>query len=216
MKYVRPLILLLNISKPKTIIQFNTPSQIEIRGKDLNFQSKERFFNGYEIKKRGTYVIKIFYQLGTQNKRNLLIPNSSITKIIQWGNTILNWQYAFLNCSNLKYIKTKDTPRLLKVSAMFSGCNNLKNIKNIENWNVSNVTDLTYMFYDCYRFNGDLTKWDVSNVKFTDYVFYNCYNFEQDLSNWNLINLTPPAQFMFLNCKNPNTELVKTLKLHSL
>ena len=39
---------------------------------------------------------------------------------------------------------------------------------------VSNITDMSYMFYNCSKFNQDISKWDVSNIINKDKMFDDC------------------------------------------
>ena len=48
--------------------------------------------------------------------------------------------------------------------------------KGLENWNVSNVDNMSNMFYNCKKFDCDLSSWDVSNVNNMDFMFYGCDN----------------------------------------
>jgi surface protein len=41
------------------------------------------------------------------------------------------------------------------------------------------------MFFDCYKFNSDLSNWDVSNGENFERMFYGCESFDADLSRWN-------------------------------
>ena len=169
-------------------------------------------------------------------------PNIKTVDIIQWGNTITKWtNFSYLiNGNSIKTITATDAPILKNVISMFHNCYDLESINNIENWdlsnitatfftfynchnfnsdisdwNVSNIKDMRYMFYNCYKFNSNLSKWDVSNLIDAYHAFYNCHSFEHDLSNWNIPNVKY-TNSIFENCKNPNTELLRILKLRDL
>ena len=69
---------------------------------------------------------------------------------------------------------------------IFSGYENVKHIIGLEDWDVSNVKNMNSMFWNCKKFNSDLSNWDVSNVENMGFMFKNCENFNSDLSNWNV------------------------------
>ena len=56
------------------------------------------------------------------------------------------------------------------------------------------------MFYNCEKFNSDLSGWDVNNVEDMCCMFSGCYNFNCDLSGWDVSNVED-LDFMFYNCK---------------
>ena len=53
-------------------------------------------------------------------------------------------------------------------------------------WDVSNVTDMGAMFYNCEKFNQDISDWNVSKVVDMDYMFSGCREFNQDISDWDV------------------------------
>jgi surface protein len=44
-------------------------------------------------------------------------------------------------------------------------------------------------FYDCSRFESNLTSWDVSSVTTMERMFYGATSFRSDLSTWNVENV---------------------------
>jgi surface protein len=60
--------------------------------------------------------------------------------------------------------------------------------------NLSGVTNCYYFFYECYKFNCDLSLCDVSTVTNMGLMFYRCSIFNSDLSNWNVENVTNMTQ----------------------
>ena len=55
------------------------------------------------------------------------------------------------------------------------------------------------MFYECEKFNCDISRWDVSNVERMDFMFNYCEKFNCDLSHWDVSNVTNMAN-AFENC----------------
>ena len=45
---------------------------------------------------------------------------------------------------------------------------------------------MRFMFYNCKRFNSDISQWDTNNVDGMKEMFYGCEMFNQDLTNWNV------------------------------
>ena len=55
---------------------------------------------------------------------------------------------------------------------MFYNCKKFN--QDISKWNVSNVKDMSFMFYGCKKFNQDISGWDVSKVRYKSCVFVGC------------------------------------------
>jgi len=77
---------------------------------------------------------------------------------------------------------------------------------NISNWNTSNVTDMSYMFCEAKSFNGDISKWDVSNVTNMQRMFAEAKDFNQDISKWNVSKVTDMSS-MFDCCFDFNGDI---------
>ena len=86
-------------------------------------------------------------------------------------------------------------------SYLFSGYEKVKHIIGLEDWDVSNVKNMECMFYDCKKFNSDLSKWNVSSVGDMNELFEGCEKFNSDLSNWDVSNVKN-MNFMFDDCKS--------------
>ncbi|NYT28581.1 MAG: BspA family leucine-rich repeat surface protein [Candidatus Thiodubiliella endoseptemdiera] len=43
------------------------------------------------------------------------------------------------------------------------------------------------MFYNCKKFNQNLSKWDMRNVEYLAGMFYNCHQFNKDITEWKLL-----------------------------
>ena len=60
-------------------------------------------------------------------------------------------------------------------------------------WDTCLVGDMSAMFWNAYKFNGDISKWDTSSVRNMSSMFRggisNNTIFNQDISNWNVINV---------------------------
>ena len=54
----------------------------------------------------------------------------------------------------------------------------------MDKWDVSNVKNMSGMFFNCMRFNSDISSWDVSNVKYMNEMFFNCFAFNCNLGKW--------------------------------
>lgn len=50
------------------------------------------------------------------------------------------------------------------------------------------------MFYNCKRFDWDLTNWDVSSAELMDYMFYGS-GMKHDISNWDVSNVKTHYSF---------------------
>ena len=98
------------------------------------------------------------YELYKEQGKGETLDVSSLTKLIK--------------CDDFSYI--------------FKGYENVKHIIGLEDWDVSNVKNMNSMFWNCKKFNSDLSNWDVSNVENMGFMFKNCENFNSDLSNWNV------------------------------
>lgn len=68
------------------------------------------------------------------------------------------------------------------------------------------ITAVDNMFYNCEKFNGDLSLWDMSRFTNLEYMFYGCSNFNSDLSMWDVSNVTN-MEGMFLGCRRFNSNL---------
>jgi len=144
-----------------------------------------------------------------------------IIDISNWGNLTITGDKAFQGCSKLD-ISATDAPTLsANISNMLRDCPSLTT-PDFSNWDTSGVTDMSLMFYNCTKFNGDITTWDVSNVQtfvydqsgFTIGIFSNCYQFNQDISSWDISSVSrsqgrsiPSLSGMFSGCFNFNQDL---------
>ena len=73
---------------------------------------------------------------------------------------------------------------ITNVDNMFYNC--AKFNSDLSLWDMSRFTNLEYMFYGCEIFNSDLSMWDVSNVINMEGLFLGCRRFTSNLSNWNV------------------------------
>ena len=93
-------------------------------------------------------------------------------------------------------------------SYLFSGYEKVKHIIGLEDWDVSNVKNMECMFYDCKKFNSDLSKWNVSSVGDMNELFEGCEKFNSDLSNWDVRSVRYMTS-MFCGCKKFKSDLSK-------
>ncbi len=76
----------------------------------------------------------------------------------------------------------------------------------VDEWNVSRVVSFDFCFFNCKKFNCDLSGWDTSNgVKFNA-MFRGCDDFNQSILNFDISNGIQIFS-MFEGCKKFNQEL---------
>lgn len=68
------------------------------------------------------------------------------------------------------------------------------------------ITTLQEMFYNCTKFNSDLSGWDVSRILDISWAFSGCTIFNSDLSGWNVSNIRN-MQRTFSGCKMFTSDL---------
>ncbi|MCG8701579.1 MAG: DUF285 domain-containing protein, partial [Bacteroidales bacterium] len=113
-----------------------------------------------------------------------------LLSIDQWG--AIAWESmkgAFKGCSNMTY-SASDAPDLTNVTSLestFYNCNKFNG--DISGWNVSTITSLSETFRAASSFNQDISAWDVSNVTNMYSTFYNSNAFNQDLKEWDVSNV---------------------------
>ena len=119
------------------------------------------------------------------------IPScSNLTKIVQWGNWVDDWSYAFAKEPALAAIPNvamgKDP---VNFKGMFYDSFYETNFSgSLSNLNTGSVTDMSEMFASG-EFNGDISSWDTSSVISMEDMFYNAEEFNQDLSTWDTSNV---------------------------
>ena len=57
----------------------------------------------------------------------------------------------------------------------------------------SKVTNMDRLFYNCVKFNSDISNWDTSKVTNMNCMFGKAIEFNQDISGWNVSNVTNMA-----------------------
>ena len=92
------------------------------------------------------------------------------------------------------------------MTQMFFQCSKFN--QDITGWNISKTENVIGMFINNTSFNQNIGKWDLSNVVNTSGMLYGCQNFNQDISNWNISKVTD-TNTMFLNCSNFNQNIAK-------
>lgn len=149
----------------------------------------------------GTYTIRIrgnFPRL--YHTVSGLAYNGKIISLDQWGtNAWQNLDSTFRYCVNLVYNAT-DTPNLSNVNSLiatFFDCRKFN--ANLSNWNFSGITSLNSMLSGCHIYNQPVNSWDVSNVTDLSFLFHDCFLFNQPVNNWNVSKVTT-MRCLFFRC----------------
>ena len=117
--------------------------------------------------------------------------NTEIVNIKQWGylDGATDWKGSFDGCVNLECSAIDSFGlNVTDTSFMFFDCRKFNG--NLSNWDVSKVVDFSYMFYECQVFNSNLDSWNVSNATDMSWMFWNCSAFNSPLNNWNVSKVT--------------------------
>ena len=86
---------------------------------------------------------------------------------------------------------------------MFDNCENFKG-KGVEKWNTISAQDTGFMFYECIKFNADLSKWNIENIIDMRFMFTGCKRFKgKGLANWDVTG--KDIRGLLNDCKNINT-----------
>lgn len=96
--------------------------------------------------------------------------------------------FSFATLTGFATDKLESVPSYLprnitNISNLFSECRNFTGA-GIENWDVRHVVSMKYLFYKCYKFNGDLSKWSTDNLEDMRSIFESCYIFNKPLLNF--------------------------------
>ena len=76
-----------------------------------------------------------------------------------------------------------DTSKVTNINRCFQYNKNFKGV-GVEYMDTSNVTNMNSVFYECRKFNQDVSGWDVSKVNDMQSMFSACVVFNQDVSGW--------------------------------
>ena len=127
-----------------------------------------------------------------------------------WGNQ--NWKSmnnAFSGCSNLTYnaVDKPDLSSVTNMAAMFFNCSKFDG--NISGWITDNVTDMSNMFRGANAFNQNIGSWNTANVTSMSTMFQNAVKFNQPLTNWNTAKVTTMfAMFSGANAFNQDLSVL--------
>ncbi|ATZ18632.1 hypothetical protein ESOMN_v1c02480 [Williamsoniiplasma somnilux] len=103
-------------------------------------------------------------------------------------------------------IETWDTKLILDMSYVFENCKKFNG--NISRWRAFNATTMEGMFKGAKKFNNDISDLYTFRVHNMKYMFKDSIEFNQDISNWNIVNLKF-FRSMFENAHSFNKDLSK-------
>ena len=134
------------------------------------------------------------------NLKKFSFCSENIKKVINWNYYLEDLYCAFNNCYKLEKVPNYIPNNIKNTINMFYDCKKFNS--DLSEWNVSNVKYMSYMFEKCCKFNSDLSKWDVSNVQNMYAMFEGCKKFNSNISKWNVSNVEYFDQ-MFICCDIP-------------
>ena len=127
-------------------------------------------------------------------------------KILGSGNKLMNINYMFYVCKNLKKITFNQTcfktSNVTNMTGMFYGCSSLERL-NLNNFDTSNVTNMNGMFEGCSSLKKlNLSSFNTNNVTNMSDMFYGCSSLEElNLNNFNTNKVTDMS-CMFMRCSS--------------
>ena len=98
------------------------------------------------------------------------------------------------------YLGDIDTSLIINMSELFKESKRL-DFSGIETWDTSNVIDMHDMFFNCRKFNSDISKWNVYNIENMACMFFGNEEFNQYIGDWNVSNVKD-MNSIFLIVKN--------------
>ena len=131
---------------------------------------------------------------------------------INLSEDLSNW-----NVSNVKYMSAMfyycllfdcnlskwDVSKVVLFNEMFDNCEIFKG-KGVDKWNIISAQDTGFMFYECIKFNADLSKWNIENILDMRFMFAGCKKFKgKGLENWDVTG--KDIRGLLNDCKNINT-----------
>ena len=131
---------------------------------------------------------------------------------INLSEDLSNW-----NVSNVKYMSAMfyycllfdcnlskwNVSKVVLFNEMFDNCEIFKG-KGVDKWNTISAQDTGFMFYECIKFNADLSKWNIENILDMRFMFAGCKKFKgKGLENWDVTG--KDIRGLLNNCKNINT-----------
>ena len=140
---------------------------------------------------------------------------------ICWPDTskIININYVFKDCQNLKDIKGLskwNTENVKSMVGFFYGCFSLESLPDISEWSTENVIDMSYLFYECCSLESlpDISKWNIKNVNNINHLLYDCSSLKSlpDISRWN-IKKVKDISYLFYGCNSLTINALSTYKI---
>ena len=150
--------------------------------------------------------------LGSWNVGNVENMSSMFKNCINFNGSLSNW-----NVSNVKFMNSMfyycllfdcnlskwNVSKVKFFHEMFDNCENFKG-KGVEKWNTISAQDTAFMFYECVKFNADLSKWNVENIIDMRFMFTGCKRFKgKGLENWDVTG--KDIRGLLNDCYNINT-----------
>ena len=150
--------------------------------------------------------------LGSWNVGNVENMSSMFKNCINFNGSLSNW-----NVSNVKFMNSMfyycllfdcnlskwNVSKVKIFHEMFDNCENFKG-KGVEKWNTISAQDTGFMFYECVKFNADLSKWNIENIIDMRFMFTGCKRFKgKGLENWDVTG--KDIRGLLNDCYNINT-----------
>ena len=150
--------------------------------------------------------------LGSWNVSNVENMSSLFKNCINFNGSLSNW-----NVSNVKFMNSMfyycllfdcnlskwNVSKVKFFHEMFDNCENFKG-KGVEKWNTISAHDTAFMFYECVKFNADLSKWNIENIIDMRFMFTGCKRFKgKGLENWDVTG--KDIRGLLNDCYNINT-----------
>ena len=124
--------------------------------------------------------------------------------ILGFGNNLINTEYMFYDCGNLKKITFNptcfNTSNVTSMKGMFKKCNKLDEL-DLSTFDTSKVTSMSGMFEDCKLLTKlNVSRFNTSNVANMSNMFYGCNSLTSlNVSNFNT-NKVINMSYMFSGC----------------
>ena len=186
----------------------NTPSEILLYGKPINFSVEKKMYEDFRYKNKN-YERYICYINVEENNQSI---------IIKWNKTISNMMYMFFDLDPLISIDFTnfDSSSVINTCGLFHSSNSLKSLK-LNNFDTSSVTDMNCMFYHCESLISlNLNSFNTSSVSDMRFMFSYCSSLiSLDLSNFDTSHVNNMrslfkgcTKIKFLDIKNFDTSSV--------
>lgn len=185
--------------RPKTEYELSEILKLKSDNKDpdlndIDVSNLEQLVSFYNF----DFFISANFYLDEWDVSNVFDFSNCFYYCVKFNSDLSNWDTSngvkFRRMFDSSYtfnqsVKNFDLKNAEDVEYFFSHCLFFNNEVFIDVFNPK-VKSIAFFFYDCHRFNKDVSMWDVSNVQNFESVFGFCKNFKQDLSSWNVSNAT--------------------------